>query len=1513
MSRYVSLIAGFILFCTPLYAQPSAAAQPGPDTVSMPWKTFTTLRESAKTPEARRKLAYSYEKALYTGKARIDKEDYFIHFQADITVDTFKKRDVLVPFLSGKLNLESVLVDGRQATWIEQQGFFQTHIATPGRHTIGATFTIVTKSKKWPRSFFLPLVKIARSRVQLSVPDTNVKAEFDNGVAMESVSGGTGDRISGYVPAVSGVNIRWLKKNAEKKKIPLKMGATVGTYLSLEEKGAYCQNEVTFRILQGETNFFTILVPGSVDILEVSPGNKESAISQWFTEETGADRMIHVYSSYQQKKEFKVKIVYEHTETKASYGFTIPRLVPRMVERYDTLIAVGSKANVEISENRAARVERRDVRFLAQGIRQFAQSNALFYYKTLDGAFDLEFTVKSHEKARTVTTRIESVEADSVLTEAGTLMTKATYNIKNNQAQFLQVTLPAKSRLLSAFLRGAEVQPALDGKALLIPIAKSADTAFPVEIAYLTEIDSFRMLGRRTIRLPEISQPVGELYWRLYAPEAYQIIRFWGNMERKTFGPASRLSWLLSRADGCGPPAAYAGGGGQSYDYSKKSLRKRFKSSFDADEYAQEITLNNQIQVQIPVTGLRYRFEAYLVKGFTPEISFFFIDNSLKNGIAMVAGVVVFCFVFWTLALGLERGSLPDTLQKTTHYLTGLCPVVLLGIAMVLFSFSITAVVGKAVAFSLVGFSVWQHRRVSGRFRLAGTAGWKRRLLNVLFAVYLFVVFVSLVGGLFGTAGFLAVVSVLFHRLMPVWGKVLNALTKAGAKGAVSVLWILPVAALVAGSLAFTPAWAETPVPAKVPDLSGARVNMAWQRIEAMLKKIEEKKKIEKTKLAFEYLFGDARITGNVSKKYADLKIKIPLSILSDHYIKIPLLPAAVPVSRAEYNGKAISLSEEKGNVVFEAKKESDAIGLLEMDLVVPVREKGGVHEFSINTPLLRGGVVALTFGKEIKSVLLHGVSWQKREGQKIAAALGRSQHLKGELATFERKKETADESKKRVKKIYSTTYTLVSLEEEVAAFYSSVRYRILNDQVTTFEIGLPETVVVHEIVGDDLESWEKRETRDGMTAYRVKVLYPVTGKYDLSVQYETSLKNTNGRFTIPGLQVMGVARDVGFFGIEMQAQAEIFLETIQRARLIDIRELPQIIRADAYSPMVYAIRYVERPYTVTFEIRKHKNFQMDPAIADRIQHTLVISPQGKLLSQVRMWIRNSRKQFAVFHLPPGSRLVSTFLDDVSVKPSLGNDGELLLPLKRQSTNPFVLDVVYEGREVPLHLLGGHVDLTFPWMDIPASMVTSEIYTPRQVYFSRPTGDFRQAGVSGFVSWRKNLLLTEDRGAPAKEAEDFKSRGDEPVQGGFFAQQQQPQMALPLQVPPAPNQQVQPMDNINRIGGTLSLKITLPKRGKKLAFNTFYVPEKQALKIRFFTCRRIVYYIGYGLSVVLFLAAGVFIPLVRRLPGPAIVLCAAGAWILFYPMPFSWQYIFVFMAVGVGLYSGGIWILRRMK
>ena len=766
----------------------------------------------------------------------------------------------------------------------------------------------------------------------------------------------------------------------------------------------------------------------------------------------------------------------------------------------------------------------------------FGKGRSLFYYKVLDEAFNLTFDVKSHEKASVVKTRIERIEADSVITEGGTVMTKATYRVKNNQAQFLKLHLPGGSKLLSAFTNGREIQPVMDNATLLIPLDKSTDASFPVEIAWLSKIGHFKVIGKRTVLLPFSPVSIGEMAWRLYTPEKFQMFYFSGNVELKPSGIISSLNQLLLSMSNEQTRHAYAGGNSsKSYKYNAENVRKRFKKGrkFYEDSFDRGLG-SSQVQVQIPVTGNVYRFSSYLIKGFTPEISFFYMNDTIHQIASFGYGVFALIYTLCILGVIFNRSELSRYFPEKKYWFIGLIIAVILFAALTVLKLGVFAQVLEGIGFALIIFAFWQSRQEGKKYQLR-VSGWKSHIPVVFLGLLGVAVVFGLLIGELGAAVFVSILSIIFHAAFFRFLKFIDGRLKK-RKEAVNV------ATIFFSMMALCPAlaWADTPghtPPVEHRQVSKeqpARVRLSWPTVEHMLLTIEDRENRQLKTPKTGYLFGTVQIDGDITEKYASLRIDVPLSLVAEEFIKIPLVSTTTPIAEAFYDGQPLALSRGDRYTYFEAGKETAREGLLQIHLTAPVREQGGVKEFMVSSPLLQGGAVELRFGIDIKSVKLYNVAWEKREGRVIRAALGTSQQLRGELATFIRKQETAEEADKRVKKRYATTYTLVSLEDEIATYYSSIRYRILNEHVREFAVKLPKHAIVHEIVGEDMEGWRVDSNEQGMNTYYIKVMYPVADRYDLSVRFETPILEDKRSFEIPCLLVEEVARDTGYIGIEM-------------------------------------------------------------------------------------------------------------------------------------------------------------------------------------------------------------------------------------------------------------------------------------------------------------------------------------------------------------------------------------------
>ncbi|MFC1852070.1 hypothetical protein ACFL27_17895 [candidate division CSSED10-310 bacterium] len=1476
----------FILTTITLFA--GETIPPGADSVTMPWSSFIKLRDAAREDYSSRTSLFAYDRALYEGEAEIRDKDYIIHFKVTITIRTWNERALLVPVLSAGLKLENLHLNDKQATWQRNDGSYAVLVPHSGKHTITVAFSYILDTQIWPRSFSLPLIRVPCNDIILSVPDRNIEVRLEPGVVQSVQGTKKGTTIRGSIPFVPQSTVSWLKKGEEKRDIPLKMGASVLTYISLEERGATCSADITFRILQGETNVFSISVPSWLDILKVTPDEGDNVITQWYTEESEKSRKLIILSAYRHNKLFRLKLLTEKTESGAGYSFTMPRIEPLEVERFEHLISVGSGTNVEISKVQAIGVEERDVRFLPSDLQALASDRALFYYKSLQDDFEIKFDVKSHERAAVVTTVLELAHFDTVLTESGTMMTKVIYRIKNNQAQFFRLRFPEKSKLLSANLKGQEIQPAREGNNLLIPLEKSTSDTFTIELAYLSEADPFGVIGWNGIELPEHELPINQLRWNLYISQRFQVLRFFSNIDRVKHGWRGEVQSIMNSISSLQPKPAFAGNdssSSQTYEYNTEGLKKRFKKAqLDDETYADKSQILNQIQVQIPITGLRYSFESYLVKGFIPRISFVYMNEKVKGGLAFLFSAIFFIVTLWFLLFIFDRTILPPFLRKWSVVLVALVLLLLGVIKLLIISFGLSGQIFTAILVGMILFAFWQNRRLAAQYRETGSKPgvWFSRLLLLGLVLAVFIFFP--IGGLIA-CGFICVVSILFHALQ-MKGNILYTAVRR-RKDALSIFLLLSFCFLHEGGvLPLSEASSNVPPNEQIftPDLPDAEITISWPLMEELLRRVEERQKRRKDTPDFDFLFGEATLIGHINPQFVTLKVTVPLSIVTRHFVHIPFLSEPVVLKSASLDGKPIVSLVREGTVGFEIQSETDKSKLLMLELVVPVTKKGGVHRFAVKSPLFQAGTLKLSFGEDVKSIQLNGVAWQRREGRSIQAALGSSQQLSGELATFQRQREMIDDQSTRVKKMYSTTYTLLTLEEEIATCYSSIRYRILNDQVQEFSFSLPGTVTVHEIVGEDLQNWILERENSGGCLYRVKTLYPVRERYDLSVQYERVLKKDETSLIIPDLKVSDVARDIGYIGVELHAQAEISVKSIDKARIIDIQELPAIINEDALAPFVYAFRYVEHPHAIILDMIRHETAQMDPAVADQITYTCVISPQGKMVAQARLLVRNSQKQFASFILPEGARLLSTFMDNVTVKASIGSKGDILLPLKRQSGKAFVLDVIYEGQDVPLSWLGRSLQFILPRIDIPASMVSAEFYIPRRTHFSKPDreSDFQPTTVSGYIPWG---TLTGFVGSAS-----------------LSRSMDQRQEAVPSANIPAATIQSEEDGQVRQqasfVSGLYSLRIEIPKRGRKLSLTTFYVPSDRSLKAVFFTCHQYLYLTVLAFMGIILVITGFIISIAL---GMSLRYFAGGmlvSLIILILFPLSWQIAILCMAGG---------------
>jgi len=181
------------------------------------------------------------------------------------------------------------------------------------------------------------------------------------------------------------------------------------------------------------------------------------------------------------------------------------------------------------------------------------------------------------------------------------------------------------------------------------------------------------------------------------------------------------------------------------------------------------------------------------------------------------------------------------------------------------------------------------------------------------------------------------------------------------------------------------------------------------------------------------------------------------------------------------------------------------------------------------------------------------------------------------------------------------------------------------------------------------------------------------------------------------------------------------------------VRELDPAIAAVARDALLAAYRYqrlADEPPLVTVDVRRFADAPVLAAVAERAIATTLVTAQGRALTEVTLWVRNSAQPFMKVGLPAGASIVSVEVAGSPAKPVEGTDGNRV-PLLRPGFRP---DGAYPVSFVYLHdgqpfLKKGDMRMALAKMDIPIGALEWELFVPDQFRADRFDGNVLDAAL----------------------------------------------------------------------------------------------------------------------------------------------------------------------------------------
>jgi len=155
-------------------------------------------------------------------------------------------------------------------------------------------------------------------------------------------------------------------------------------------------------------------------------------------------------------------------------------------------------------------------------------------YRYLRPGYKLALDARRYDEAEVLQALIDNARLSTVVADDGQVMTELSLSIRNNGRQHLEIELPEKTKVWSAFVAGEPVRPSVREGKLLLPLERdtASDAPVTVELTFIGQDKFPKRSGTLSLVSPKFDLPMKNARWDLYLPPDYDYSRFEGSMAR---------------------------------------------------------------------------------------------------------------------------------------------------------------------------------------------------------------------------------------------------------------------------------------------------------------------------------------------------------------------------------------------------------------------------------------------------------------------------------------------------------------------------------------------------------------------------------------------------------------------------------------------------------------------------------------------------------------------------------------------------------------------------------------------------------------------------------------------------------------------------------------------------------------------------------------------------------------------------------------------------------------------
>ena len=571
---------------------------------------------------------------------------------ANLTVDVLKDGWVRVPVPAGLLVREARL-DGKLVSLVPgTQGKAGSHLCAllshAGRSMLTLDVDVPVVASTGDESISLPATESGVTRAAVQLARQGIDLRVGGGLISEKSETSGETKWLAYGRGNEPLTFTWRKKTEDHHvDLPLRQRGSLTQLISLAEDSTTIYAEANLEIVQGAAREARVQLPDKVTINQVSGAMvadwemKDGALSVTFLEPVDHSARFVINGEARLPRDGIIDV---------------PLLRLLNTERDTGGYAVEILGAGEIKDQKTEGLDEADATDLGDMVAS-RQSPALVAYRARSGdagtSRSLSLNVERYDQQAVLMANIEEARYQVLMSADGKELVEARYAVRNNQRNFVKITLPTGATVWSASLAGRPVRPGQspDGS-LLLPLEKSRGgedaPAFAVEIFYLAKASAWEEKGHEKITLPSVDLPISRTGLLLYYPPTFHVNAEPGTFRTQAYENPTSPVLLALNAGGIGgivssaSPAAtptkvgqpQAGEGARLPDEKdKRDATEALLESFRARSLGGKVTGILPVNVSFPAFGP----SMFLVSELTSENQFpsaeFSIQREKKGGV----------------------------------------------------------------------------------------------------------------------------------------------------------------------------------------------------------------------------------------------------------------------------------------------------------------------------------------------------------------------------------------------------------------------------------------------------------------------------------------------------------------------------------------------------------------------------------------------------------------------------------------------------------------------------------------------------------------------------------------------------------------------------------------------------------------------------------------------------------------------------------------------------------------